>query len=251
MNLVSIIIPVFNTIFFREAFNSAYNQSYKKKEIIIIYDNNKKEDFEKINKIILKKKNTRLINNKKNLGAGIARNIGIKYAKGEFLAFLDSDDKWKKDKLKIQIKFMKDYKLNFTHTSYNIIDEKNNLIGEQKAKKILTYNNLLNSCDIGLSTVVIKKKIILNNSFPNLKTKEDYVLWLKLSKKNKIIGIQKKLCNWRRSFNSLSSSDFQKIFDAFQVYYRKENLNFFVSIFRVFILSYNYLFKRIRQKIYF
>jgi teichuronic acid biosynthesis glycosyltransferase TuaG len=251
MNLVSIIIPVYNINFFREAFNSAYNQSYKKKEIIIIYDNNKKEDFEKINKIIFKKKNTRLINNKKNLGAGIARNIGIKYSKGAFLAFLDSDDKWNKDKLKIQIKFMKDYKLNFTHTSYNIIDEKNKLVGEQMAKKILTYNNLLNSCDIGLSTVVIKKKIILNNSFPNLKTKEDYVLWLKLSKKNQIIGIQKKLCNWRKSFNSLSSSDFQKIFDAFQVYYKKENLNFFVSIFRVFILSYNYLFKRIRQKIYF
>jgi len=161
MNLVSIIIPVYNITFFREAFISAYNQSYKKKEIIIIYDNNKKKDLEIINKIIYKKKNTKLINNKKNIGAGFSRNIGIKYAKGSFLAFLDSDDRWSKDKLKIQIKFMKDEKLNFTHTSYNIIDEKNKLIGNQIANKILTYNNLLNSCDIGLSTVVIKKKILL------------------------------------------------------------------------------------------
>ena len=250
MNLVSIIIPVYNTTFFREAFNSAYNQSYKKKEIIIIYDNNKNEDLEIINKIIYKKKNTKLINNKKNLGAGISRNIGIKFAKGTFLAFLDSDDRWSKDKLKIQIKFMKEEKLNFTHTSYNIIDEKNKLIGNQIANKILTYNNLLNSCDIGLSTVVIKKKILLKNRFSNLRTKEDYVLWLKLSKKNQIIGIQKKLCDWRKSFGSLSSSVFQKIFDAFQVYYKKENLNFFVAIFRVFILSYNFCFKRIKQKIY-
>jgi teichuronic acid biosynthesis glycosyltransferase TuaG len=74
---------------------------------------------------------------------------------------LDSDDRWTKNKLKIQIKFMKDNKLNFTHTSYNIIDEKNKLIGNQIANKILTYNNLLNSCDIGLSTVVLKKKILL------------------------------------------------------------------------------------------
>ena len=249
MNLVSIIIPVYNITFFREAFNSAYNQSYIKKEIIVIYDNNKKEDFKKIYRTTYKKKNVKLINNRKNLGAGIARNIGIKYSKGAFLAFLDSDDRWTKDKLKIQIKFMKEHKLNFTHTSYNIIDKKNKVIGYQMAKKILTYNNLLNSCDIGLSTVVLKKRIISNNSFSNLKTKEDYVLWLKLSKKNKIIGIDNKLCDWRKSSNSLSSSISQKIFDAFLVYYKKENLNFFVSIFRVFILSYNYFFKRIRQKI--
>ena len=251
MNLVSIIIPVYNITFFREAFNSAYNQSYSKKEIIIVYDNNKKEDFQKIYRTTYKKKNVKLINNKKNLGVGIARNIGIKYSKGAFLAFLDSDDRWTKDKLKIQIRFMKEHKLNFTHTSYNIIGTENKIIGNQIAKKILTYNNLLNSCDIGLSTVVVKRKIISNNSFSNLKTKEDYVLWLKLSKKNKIIGIENKLCDWRKTSNSLSSSISQKIFDAFRVYYKKENLNFFVSIFRVFILSYNYFFKRIRQKIYF
>ena len=121
MNLVSIIIPVYNITFFREAFNSAYNQSYSKKEIIIVYDNNKKEDFQKIYRTTYKKKNVKLINNKKNLGVGIARNIGIKYSKGAFLAFLDSDDRWTKDKLKIQIRFMKEHKLNFTHTTYNII----------------------------------------------------------------------------------------------------------------------------------
>jgi glycosyltransferase involved in cell wall biosynthesis len=59
MNLVSIIIPVYNVTFFIEAFNSAYNQSYKKKEIIIIYDNNKKTDFHKIYRITCKKKNVR------------------------------------------------------------------------------------------------------------------------------------------------------------------------------------------------
>ena len=251
MNLVSIIIPVYNITFFREAFNSAYNQNYKNKEIIIIYDNNKKKDFEKINKIINKKKNIKLNNNKKNFGVATARNIGIKYAKGNFLAFLDSDDCWHKNKLKIQIDFMKRYKSNFTHTSYNIIDDKNKIVGNQIAKKMLSYKDLLKSCDIGLSTVVLKKKIILNYNFPKLKTKEDYALWLKLIKKNKIIGINKKLCSWRRSSQSLSSSILRKIFDAFKVYYDRENLNFFISIFRVIILSCNYFFKRIRQKIYF
>ena len=248
MSLVSIIIPVYNITYFREAFNSAYNQSYSEKEIIIIYDNNKKKDFEKICRATYKKKNVKLINNNKNLGAGVARNIGIKYSKGTFLAFLDSDDRWVKNKLKIQIKFMKERKLNFTHTSYNIIDKKNIIIGNHIVKKILTYNNLLNSCDIGLSTVVVKKKIIPSNSFPNLRTKEDYVVWLKLAKKNKICGIQKILSSWRRSQNSLSSSFFQKLLDGFRVYYKYENLNLVISIFRVIILSNFYLLKRIKKK---
>ena len=61
MSLVSIIIPVYNITYFREAFNSAYNQSYSEKEIIIIYDNNKKKDFEKIYRATYKKKNVKLI----------------------------------------------------------------------------------------------------------------------------------------------------------------------------------------------
>ena len=143
---------------------------------------------------------------------------------------------------------MKKNKINFSHTSYSIIDEKNNFIGKQIAKTYISYLDLLKSCNIGLSTVVLKKDIFNKDNFPNLKTKEDYVLWLKLAKKNKIHGFKKVLSSWRRSKNSLSSPFFQKIFDAFRVYYKYENLNFFISIFRVFILSNFYLFKRIKQK---
>ena len=118
-------------------------------------------------------------------------------------------------------------------------------------KSEYSYFDLLKSCDIGLSTVLVKKEILKKKMFSKLKTKEDYSLWLKLAKKNKIIGLNKFLCKWRRSYNSLSSSAVQRVLDAFRVYYKEENLNLFISIFRVFILSCNYLFKRIRQKIYF
>ena len=246
---VSIIIPYYQKkIFFLKTLKSALNQTYKNFEIIIVYDDPSRTDLEYIKRISkFNKKITLLINNK-NLGAGYSRNKGIKYSKGKFIAFLDADDLWDKKKLSIQINFMRNKKINFSHTSYKIVDEKNNLLGRQIVKKYTSYSDLLKSCDIGLSTVVVKKDIIKENIFPNLKTKEDYVLWLKLVKINKVYGFKKVLSSWRKSKNSLSSSFFQKILDAFRVYYKYENLNFFVSIFRVLILSNFYLLKRIKQK---
>ena len=246
---VSIIIPYYKKrLFFLDTLKSAINQTYKNFEIIIIYDDESQTDLEYLKKIIKFNKKITLLINKKNLGAGYSRNKGIKYSKGKYIAFLDADDLWYKKKLSIQINFMKNNKINFSHTSYKIVDEKNNLLGRQIVEKCISYDNLLRSCDIGLSTVVVKKDIIKNNNFPNLRTKEDYVFWLKLVKKNKIYGFKKILSSWRRSKNSLSSSFFQKILDAFRVYYKYENLNFFISIFRVFVLSNFYLFKRIKQK---
>jgi len=246
---VSIVIPYYRKkIFILDTLKSVLNQTYKNFEIIIIYDDSSNSDLEYIKRLVKFDKKIRLLINKRNLGAGYSRNKGVKYSKGGYIAFLDADDLWDKKKLSTQINIKKNKKINFSHTSYKIVDEKNNLLGRQIVKKYTSYSDLLKSCDIGLSTVIIKKDIIKRNIFPNLKTKEDYALWLKLAKKNKIYGFTKVLSSWRRSKNSLSSSFLQKIFDAFRVYYKYENLNFFISIFRVFILSNFYLLKRIKQK---
>ena len=249
MELVSIIIPYFKKkFFFYKSFLSAYNQTYKKKEIIIIYDDTDKTDLSYIRNIIKKYKDTKLIINKKNIGAGLSRNKGIIVSKGKYIAFLDSDDLWDKKKLFNQIQFMKKNNAVFSHTSYRILNEVNVVVGRQIAMNNISYYNLLNSCDIGLSTVVVKKDILLKNFFPNLKTKEDYALWLKISKNNKIYGMKKTLSSWRKLENSLSSSWYQKLIDGFNVYYKQEGLNLFISLYRLSILSFFYIFKSIKQK---
>ena len=157
--IVSIIIPYYKKIkYFKKTYLSALNQNFKNFEIIIIYDDENLSDLTKLKKIIKKKKNVKIIINKKNLGAGQSRNKGIAVAKGDFLAFIDSDDVWKKNKLTQQIKFMKKNNYFLTHTSYNIINNKNNILSNRKAATKLNYKNLLESCDIGLSTVIINKK---------------------------------------------------------------------------------------------
>jgi teichuronic acid biosynthesis glycosyltransferase TuaG len=139
--------------------NSVLNQSYKNFELIIIYDDNNKNDLNLISKIKNKDKRIKLIINKKNLGVGFSRNIAIKKSKGKFIAFIDSDDLWKKNKLKKQLNFMIKNKYNFSHTSYDIVNN-NILSNKKKIAKDLTYQELLKSCDIGLSTVIIKKNLI-------------------------------------------------------------------------------------------
>ena len=116
----------------------------------------------------------------------------------------------------------------------------------KNARNFTNINDLLKSCDIGLSTVLLKKSILENKlKFPNIKTKEDFVLWLKIiSKKHKIYAIKKNLVKWRKLNNSLSSSSMQKLVDGFNVYYRYMNFNFIKSIFYLFCLSLNYLEKR-------
>ena len=218
-------------------------QKYKNFEILIIYDDADTEDLLFIKKLKKKDKRIKLIINKKNIGAGMSRNKGVRLSKGEYLAFVDSDDLWHPEKLKLQLSYMIKNKISISHTSYKIIDTNNSKIGYRHANKI-EYKDLIKSCDIGLSTVMIKKKILKNNHFGNLKTKEDYILWLKLSKKNFIFHpIKKPLTSWRYSKDSLSSSTIQKLFDGYYVYRNFLKFSVFYSLYSLCVLSINYLRK--------
>jgi len=92
---------------------------------------------------------------------------------------------------------------------------------------------------------MIKKSHLKSNLFPSLKTKEDFVLWLKLLSKNiKIYGINQNLVSWKKSGNSLSSSTIQKLFDGFRVYNKYMKFNFLKSLYYLLCLSFNYLRKK-------
>ena len=245
MSLVSVIIPYYRKKqYISRALKSVTNQTYKKLEIIIIYDDSNKSDLKFIKYISSKDKRIKIYVNKKNLGAGLSRNVGIKKSKGKYIAFLDADDLWYKNKIDHQIKFMIKKGISFSHTSYSIINKQNIIISKRYAKDFLSFKDLIKSCDIGLSTVMIKKRHLFTNKFPNLKTKEDFVLWLKLLSKNvKIYGIDKNLVLWSKIENSLSSSLIQKLVDGFKVYNHYMKFNFLKSFYYLVLLSFNYLKK--------
>ena len=242
---ISVIIPFFDeTNLLTRAINSVLHQTYKNFEIIIINDNpDKKSEILEIKK----KFNNKLIKyifNKRNIGAGFSRNKGIMVAKGKYIAFLDSDDFWKKNKLLNQIKYMKKNNIKISHTSYEIFDIYNNFLSKRIAKD-MDYYGLLKSCDIGLSTVIVERKLINRYPFPDIKTKEDYVVWLKISKNGfRLHGLNQILTRWTSRKKSLTKSIFRKLKDGFKVYNIYEKKNFFESLICLLILSLNYLKKK-------
>ena len=233
--------------FFEETINSILNQTYSNFEVILVYDDVDKGELNFVIKILSRLPRYKIIINKKNIGAGLSRNKAIHFAKGQYVAFCDADDLWHKKKLEVQISFMMKKKINFCHTSYKIINNFGNTLGYFKIAKKLNYKDLLKSCDIATSSVVINKNILKKGIFfSNFTTKEDYALWLKIAKKeNKLYGIKNDLLFWRSLHNSLSDSFFQKLFDAYKVYRFSEKYNTITSIYFVIRLSLFALIKKI------
>ena len=250
---VTIIIPYKKNIqYLFPALKSVFRQTYRNFKIIIVYDDDDKSDLNRIKEFLKlinynNKISVKIIVNTRNIGAGYSRNIGIKKSKTKYIAFLDSDDVWTKNKLKIQIYFMEKNNHVFSHSSYFVINSNNKIISKREAKLEITYAQLTKSCDIGLSTVIMNLSFIKKHNlyFPKLKTKEDFVLWLKVSNKiKKIKGINKKLSYYRKVNNSLSSDKLISLINGYRVY--KEYLNYGIikSLYYLFILSINSIKKK-------
>ena len=248
MKLVSVVMPYFKKErYVRDSISSILSQTYENLELILIDDELSFESKNLLTDITKSDKRIKLIKNHKNLGAGFSRNNAIKKSNGKYIAFCDCDDVWLENKLERQINFMEKNDYSFTFTSYQIINEIGKIIGSRNVKKRISFKDLIKSCDIGLSSVIVKKNIFEEKKilFPNLKTKEDYVLWLKLAKENVgLYGFQENLSYWRKTNNSLSSSVIQKLIDGYRVYSIYLGFNFFKSLFCLIILSLNFMLKR-------
>ena len=171
---VTIILPNFNSEgFLEETINSIFNQTYDNWELIIIDDNSNSQTT-KILKKYKNKKKIHIIFLKKNIGAGPCRNLGIKYAKSNYLAFIDSDDLWEISKLDDQVNFMVKNNFKFTYTNYITFKKNSNKINYIKCPQKTSYNDFIKNTSIGTSTMMVEKKLLKDIKFTNTKICEDF-----------------------------------------------------------------------------
>ena len=209
-NNIDIILPNYNSSkFLNQTLNSIIMQTYKNWKLIII-DDCSDDKTKNILKKYSKDKRIKIFWLKKNNGAGFCRNYGIKKSKSPYVAFIDSDDVWKKNKLEKQIIFMKKNNFSFSYTNYETFGEKKKIIIPPLR---FDYKSFINNTSIGTSTMMVKRKELRNIKFTNSKICEDYYFKCKLLKRVKFaFCLNKFLTRYRIRHNSMQSSNIKNIF---------------------------------------
>ena len=211
MEKVDIIMAVYNCEkYIKEAIISVKKQSYTNWNLIIIDDKSTDKTLDIIKDTIIEvKQKVKIIKLKEHKGVAKARNIGIEESKSQYIAFLDADDIWDKEKLKKQIQFMKTNSYNFTYTRFCYKKEKREKIVGIFPKS-LNYKQALKNTFILTSTVMINTKEINKEliKMPDVKS-EDTATWWQILKDNNI------------SRNSLARNG-ELRYDTILSYYRNE-----------------------------
>ena len=208
--LISIIINCHNASnYILESINSVLKQSYSNWELII-YDNNSKDKTYSIIKKFKKNYKIKYYKSKVFLNLYHARNLAVKKSKGEFIAFLDADDWWTKDKLKRQVDFLsKNKNINIIYSNLYLFNEKNN------KKKIFSADNLYNGkitqelldeFKMPILTTLIRKNIFKKHKFEkNYNIIGDFDFFIKVSLNEKVLSIQEPLAYYRIHSSSMST----------------------------------------------
>ena len=241
---IDIIMPNYNKgMFIDKAIKSVISQSFKNWRLFIVDDNSSDNSKE----IILKyKKNKRIkiFFLKKNKGPSYCRNFAIKKSKARYIAFLDSDDYWTKEKLSSQLDFMIKNEFNFTFTDYipilDYVDYKKKL----KSTKIITkftFEEFVNNSSINTSTMILERKFINKIKFRNLKLMEDFIFKCELMKKTNIsfIKFPKATAVYRIIQKSRSSKKFSNLINLWRINRKYNKLNFLNNLFSLISISFN------------
>lgn len=245
MKFVSIVTPLHNTEnFIEDSIKSVLSQTHTHWEMIIVDDCSTDNSKKLVKTYAEKDSRIKLIALDKNHGPALTRNKAIEKAKGDYIAFLDSDDIWVPTKLEKQLQFMKDHDLAFSYSSYFIINEKDEPLGEFKTKEVITYSSMLKTCSVGCLTAIYDVNKLGKTYMIDIPKGQDYTLWLNIMKRiKKTKGILTPLAYYRIQNISVSSNKLNAIKAQWNIYRKIERFNIFKSAYYFIHYAYYGFFK--------
>ncbi len=183
-DLVSIITPAYNaSSYLVETINCVQSQTYQNWELLIIDDCSTDNTYAIAEDVRLKDGRIKLIKAEENGGVAKARNIGLEQANGDYIAFVDSDDLWKSDKLEKQLAFMKEKGCVLSYTDFQKFNTLDGSLGKvMRCPKKMRANDILKNTAIGCLTVMVDKKQAGEFRMPPLNHTEDNCTWYHILK---------------------------------------------------------------------
>jgi glycosyltransferase involved in cell wall biosynthesis len=222
--LVSVIMNCYNgQIYLAEAVKSVLLQTYENFEVIF-WDNQSKDKSAIIYKSF---KDIRLKYYYANKHTSLykARNLAIQKAKGRYIAFLDTDDLWAKEKLALQIKKFKNKKISLVYSNYYILNQFTGLkkiFYKKKLPEGIIYKQLLKDYFVGICTVIMKKNFFIDNRYlfnSKYNIIGDFALFTKISKKFYFGSIQEPLSIYRKHNKSFSNKNYLTLIKELKFWY--------------------------------
>ena len=249
--MVSIIMPAYNAEkYIEQAVRSVMMQTYKGWELIVIDDGSVDETATILANLAAFDDRIVFLQNEKNRGVSYTRNRAISLAKGEWIAFLDSDDIWRPEKLEKQLELLaKNPQAVICYTASSFVDDDGNPYRYvMPAIEKLTYNVLLRKNLMSCSSVLIRTQIMQMIEMPNDNMHEDYFVWLTVLRRYKVAyGINEPLLIYRLCNNSKSSNRIKSTKMLFRSY-RAVGYGTISASFFVFIYMFHSLAKRFSIK---
>ena len=230
--LVSVVMPVYNAErFLRQAVESVLNQSYQNIELIMVDDCSKDNSCQIMLEYAGKDRRVCAIRGEKNQGVARVRNRGIQLAKGEYIALLDSDDVWEKNKIERQIALLQEKNADIAYCSLDFIDENDKKIKKPFIVSLETnYKSMAVRCVFTCSTILAQAELLKQHPFRPEYYHEDFVLWMELMKLPvKAVGDQAVLMHNRQVSGSRSNNKLHAAKHRWKIYREALGMNLLQS----------------------
>lgn len=222
---VSVVIPAYNVApYIGETLNSVFAQTFTDFEVIVVDDGS--PDGEELERMLLPYLGSVRYVRQENRGAGAARNRGVREARGEFIAFLDSDDLWMPEYLGEQVRFLREDGYDLAYADALLFGD-SPIAGKtymQTAPSVgpVTFLSLVrNECNIITSGVVARRPALIKVGLFNesLRNGQDFELWTRLARNGARLGYQRKvLLRYRCREGSLSGDLMNRLTRETRVY---------------------------------
>ena len=249
--LVSIIVPVHNAAgSLHRALRSVLSQTLTDYELILVDDCSADESIRILRKYCELDERVRLYSTATNSGPGVARNVGLRSAKGRYIAFLDADDFWIRNKLEQQVRCFEDDEVILSHTRVILLNTRGDIVGILGGRKEMHLFDMYVGNHVTMSSAMVRADLIGADEMPEMRNREDYAYWISLLRRNSgyIAYVPEILVGYVKTPGSVSSNTLRNVVDTYRMYVSEVGMSPVQAAMLVVVFSCFKFYKEVKAR---